>query len=355
MGKIRVLVVDDSALMRKTIREILESDSELEVIESAKDGVDALEKIARLNPDVITLDINMPNMDGRETLKRIMRDKPLPVVIVSSIVSEEAPLTFELLDMGAFDYVPKPGGTVSMNIKTVQLEIIRKVKNAYIYRNRIGTKKVIPRVTTQRVQQDLKERKLAEFVVVIGISTGGPSTLFDILQNVKAPSQDTAYLVVQHMPETFTPQLADRLSQFTPMEFKHVVNHEAIIGGFGYLAPGSWHMEMKVDKRLRLFKDDKYLYYPSVDALFKSCAEVYGDKAVGVLLTGIGKDGAIGLLEMKKRGAYTIAESEETAVVYGMPMEARDIGATNIILPSHKIANEIEKALNRIKFNSKLK
>lgn len=352
MEIIRVLVVDDSALMRKTIRELLESDSKIKVIESAKDGFDALEKIERLNPDVVTLDINMPNMDGKETLKRIMKDKPLPVVIVSSITTEEAPLTFELLDMGAFDYVPKPGGTVSLNIKAVQKEIVEKVKKAYIYRNRVGQKKITPRVAFSRKSPDNKQ--LAKYVVAIGISTGGPSTLFDILQNVKAPSDEIAYMVCQHMPETFTPQLAQRLGEFTPIPFRHASAHEPILGGYGYLAPGNWHMQVKVDKRIKLLKDANYLYYPSVDVLFDSVAEVFGANSVGVLLTGIGKDGANGLLKIRRAGGYTIAESQETAIVYGMPMEARDIGAAMSVLPSYDIAAEIDRALNKIKFNLKV-
>ncbi|MBD3795769.1 MAG: chemotaxis response regulator protein-glutamate methylesterase [Epsilonproteobacteria bacterium] len=356
MAKIKVLVVDDSALMRKAIREILEGDSEIDVIETAKDGYDALEKIHRLNPDVVTLDINMPNLDGRETLKKIMKEKPLPVVIVSSIVSEEAPLTFELLDMGAFDYVPKPSGTVSLNIKTVHAEIIKKVKNAYIYRNRVGKKTFIPRViSSTKTVIKAEDKKLAKYVVAIAISTGGPSTLFDVLQKVKAPQPDTAYLVVQHMPETFTAQLAKRLSEFTPIEFRHASSHEAIIGGYGYLAPGGHHMQIRIDERVRLFKDDKYLYYPSADVLFESVANVFGANSVGVILTGIGKDGATGLLSMKKKGAYTVAESEETAIVYGMPMEAKEIGAASIILPSYKIATEIDRALNKIRAKPNIK
>lgn len=347
MKKIRVLVVDDSAFMRKTIKEMLQSDSEIEVIDTARDGEEAIEKLYELSPDVITLDINMPVMDGQKALEIIMRERPTPVVILSSLTQEEADVTLSLLDMGAFDYVPKPGGTVSLNIKVVQNEVIQKVKKAYIYRNRVG-KKALPKRFNFKSSQ-VKERKLAEYVIAIGISTGGPGTLFDILENVEPPPPDTAYLVSQHMPETFTKSLADRLGNLTPINFRHAMQSEAILGGYGYLAPGNWHMSVTDTKRIKLLKDDNYLYYPSVDVLFSSVAKVFAPKAIGVILTGIGRDGANGLLEMKHRGCHTIAESKETAVVYGMPMEAKEIGAATTVLPSFKIAKEIDRALKLIK------
>jgi len=346
MRKIRVLVVDDSAFMRKALREILESDPDLEVIDTARNGREALEKIASVKPDVVTLDINMPLMDGKTALARIMEENPLPVVIVSSLTREEAPITMELLDMGAFDYVPKPSGTVSLDIHKVADEIVEKVKAAYRFRHRITQRRTFRREL--RASRKPTERKTAKFVVAIGISTGGPATLIDILQDCEA-DRESAYLVVQHMPPQFTPSLAQRLSEYTPINFHHASHGQAILGGYGYLAPGGWHMKITPERRIKLFKDDSYIYYPSVDVLFSSVAEVYCPNAIGVLLTGIGRDGAEGLLKMKERGCITLAESEETAVVYGMPAAAKELGAALEILPSYRIASAIRRHLRRLR------
>ncbi len=346
MNKIKVLVVDDSAFMRKALREILESDPQIEVIDIARNGKEAVEKVAKLKPDVVTLDINMPVMDGKEALRIIMEENPVPVVVVSSLTTEEAPITMELLDMGAFDYVPKPSGTISLDIHKVADEIIAKVKEAYRSRFRILAKK--PSRRFAKASFHPTKRGLAKFVVAIGISTGGPATLIDILQDCEV-DDETAYLVVQHMPPQFTPSLAKRLSEYTPIEFFHASHGQSVLGGYGYLAPGGWHMKVTPQKKIKLFKDDSYIYYPSVDVLFDSVAEVYCPNAVGVLLTGIGRDGAQGLLKMKNRGCITIAESEETAVVYGMPAAAKEIGAAMEILPAYKIASAIKRHLRKIK------
>ncbi len=346
MSKIKVLVVDDSAFMRKAIREILESDPDIEVIDVARNGLEAVDKVKSLNPDVITLDINMPIMDGKEALERIMEENPLPVVVVSSLTKEDAPITMELLDMGAFDYVPKPSGTISLDIHKVADEIVAKVKEAYRARFRIAKRRLVRRGSVSSFSP--AKRGVAKYVVALGISTGGPATLIDVLKDCEI-DEETSYLVVQHMPPQFTPSLAQRLSEYTPIKFFHASEGQSILGGYGYLAPGGWHMKITPTKRVKLFKDDSYIYYPSVDVLFDSVAEVFCPNAVGVLLTGIGRDGAQGLLKMKQRGCPTITESEETAVVYGMPAAAKELGAALEILPSYKIADSIKKFLRRIK------
>ncbi len=346
MKKIKVLVADDSAFMRKALKEILESDDQIEVIDTARNGKEAVEKVTKLKPDVLTLDINMPVMDGKEALKIIMEENPLPVVVVSSLTKEEAPITMELLDMGAFDYVPKPSGTISLDIHKVADEIIYKVKEAYRSRHRIIAKKPLKRLTKTPFLP--RQRGLASVVVAIGISTGGPATLIDVLQDCEI-YENTAYLVVQHMPPQFTPSLANRLSEYTPIKFFHASHGQSVLGGHGYLAPGGWHMKITNDKKIKLFKDDSYIYYPSVDVLFDSVADVYCPNAIGILLTGIGRDGAKGLLKMKNKGCFTIAESEETAVVYGMPAAAKEIGAATEILPAYKIASVVNRHLRRLK------
>ncbi len=346
MNKIKVLVADDSAFMRKALREILESDNQIEVIDTARNGKEAVDKVLKLHPDVLTLDINMPVMDGKEALKIIMEQNPLPVVVVSSLTTEEASITMELLDMGAFDYVPKPSGTISLDIHKVADEIIAKVKEAYRSRHRIVSKKPLKR--SFKTSFSPAKRNLANVVVAIGISTGGPATLIDVLQDCEI-YENTAYLVVQHMPPQFTPSLANRLSEYTHIKFFHASHGQSILGGYGYLAPGGWHMKATNDKKIKLFKDDSYIYYPSADVLFDSVADVYCPSAIGVLLTGIGRDGARGLLKMKNKGCFTIAESEETAVVYGMPAAAKEIGAAVEILPAYKIASAINRHLRRLK------
>ena len=345
---IKVMVVDDSAFMRKAIREILESDSEIKVVDVARNGEDMFNKLDNAQPDVITLDINMPVMDGKTTLEKMQEENiKIPVIIISSLTKEDAPITLELLDLGAFDYIPKPSGTISLDIKKVSDEIIAKVKNAYKNKNRF---KILPKFKRRKIaEHKVEEKKLAKNVVAIGISTGGPATMLDILQDVNEPDDDTAYLVVQHMPPQFTPSLAKRMTEYSPIEFFHAAPGQSILGGYGYLAPGGWHMMITKEKKVRLFKDDKYIYYPSVDVLFNSVADVFAPNAIGVLLTGIGRDGAEGLLKMKQMGCYTIAEDEETAVVYGMPRAAKEINAAIKILPSYKIARDINMKLKRMK------
>ncbi len=344
---IKVMVVDDSAFMRKAIKEILENDSEIKVVETARNGQDMFDKLDKAQPDVITLDINMPVMDGKAAIEKMREDNiKIPVIVISSLTKEDAPITLELLDLGAFDFVAKPSGTISLDINKVAEEIIAKVKNAYKNRRRI---RISPKFTRKRiVEHRVEDRKLAKYVVAIGISTGGPATLLDILQEINEPDDNTAFLVVQHMPPQFTPSLAKRLTEYSPMEFFHASPGQSILGGYGYLAPGGWHMMITKEKKVRLFKDDRYIYYPSVDVLFDSVADVYAPDAIGVLLTGIGKDGAAGLLKMKKNGCYTIAEDEETAVVYGMPRAAKEMGAAIKVLPSYKIARDINVVLRRM-------
>ncbi len=344
--EIKVLVVDDSAFMRKTIKELLESDYEIKVIDTAKNGQDAIDKLNYLKPDIVTLDIHMPIMNGRDALEIIMKKYPLPVIIISSLTQEDAPLALELLDIGAFDYVPKPGGTISLNIKKIQEEMITKVKKAYLYRKHINQRDLpLNRSFTHNLPST---KKYAKYVVVIGISTGGPTTMVNILQKVKPPDDNIAYLVAQHMPIEFTKSLAQRLNSVTPIPFKHANNGEAILGGYGYICPGNWHTKITSNMRVKLFKDDKFLYYPSIDILMDSVAEVYAPNAIGVILTGIGKDGAQGLLKMRQKGCYTIAESKESAVIYGMPKEADKIGAAQIVQHADNIHIDINRFINRL-------
>ncbi len=348
MSKIKVIVADDSAFMRKAISNILSEDPEIEVIGTARNGLDVLEKVKRLNPDVLTLDINMPVMDGRECLKLLMEQKPIPVVLVSSLTERDAPLTLELLDMGAFDFVLKPSGTVSLDIRKVGREIVEKVKNAARMKVRSSLKRKLYSHHHKVISDEVR------FCVAIGISTGGPKTLIDILEKI-IPDPNTCYLVAQHMPYQFTVSLAQRLSKITPIPFQLAENGLIVKGARGYLAPGGYNMSVTLDKRLRVSKFPDTTFKPCVDILFESVADVFGEKSIGVILTGIGDDGAKGLLKMFKKGAVTIAESEETAVVYGMPRAAKEIGAVRIIAPCYQISNRIVFELNKLKRGIKWK
>jgi len=350
MSKIKVMVVDDSALMRKLISEILSSDPSIEIVAKARNGLEALEKIPETDPDVITLDINMPIMDGVKALKQIMKEFPRPVVVISSLTQDEADITFKVLELGAVDYIPKPSGTISLDIKKISQEIIMKVKQA-------KTVKLdkIKRSALRKFDSYSKKLKFGEakYAVAIGISTGGPKTLIDILAQLQ-PDSETTYLVAQHIPPHFTSSLVERLNNYTPIPFERAESEMSLMGGKGYLAPGGWHISITCEKRIKITKRPlDAIFYPSVDVLFKSVAEVFKKDAIGILLTGIGSDGAKGLLKIKENGGITIAESEETAIVFGMPAAAIEIGAAQIIAPSYKIPREIERALFRLKRRDK--
>ncbi len=359
MGKIKVLIVDDSALMRKAIKEILLIDSSLEVVGSARDGEDAILKARELMPDVITMDINMPLMDGLTSMQYILTEFPnIAVLILSSLSQEGALTTFEALELGAFDYVAKPSGTVSSNIYIVGREIIEKVKAAYKYsrktsvRDRIIRCKEVARPAkavqnkTTSISTSSFVKKGASKVVVIGISTGGPNTLMEVLPKIP-PNLNAAIIIVQHMPPAFTWTFAKRINDASSFDIKEAEIGDKIVNGNGFLAPGGFQLLVRKEV-VRLTSTPKTLFMPSVNVTMESILECYGGKnVIGVLMTGMGDDGADAMVKIRKAGGITIAEDESTAVVFGMPREAIERGGAEIIAPSHKIANEIVKAVNK--------
>lgn len=354
--KIRVLVVDDSALMRKMLREILESDPEIEVIATARDGEDALEKARKLEPDVITLDVNMPGMDGLTVLKHIVEEEICPVVMVSSLTQEGAEITFQALELGAFDYVAKPGGTISLNLKQVADEIIEKVKAAakkkliFYKLLKRGKKRILPRrkiikPSISEIEEIAKEVPVA---VAIGASTGGPKTLMDIITELPA-DLPAAIFIVQHMPPSFTNSFAKRLDTYSQIFIKEAEAGDIVKKSCGYLGKGGYHLLLKKGSeiiRVRLSTNPPHLFMPSVDIMMESVLNVFGRNTIGVLLTGMGDDGANAMVKIRKAGGITIAESEETAIVFGMPKEAIERGGAEIVAPSYQIAEEIIKAVN---------
>lgn len=356
-GKIRVLIADDSALMRKALKEIIMTDPDIEVVGTARDGQDAVEKVHDLKPDVVTMDINMPIMDGLTSMQYILHDYPeMPVLIISSLTTEGALTTFEALELGAFDYIPKPSGTVSSDIYIVGREIIQKIKLAYKSANRKSIRERARRLSTtdsaKKTVSVLKTGMTAgtglSKVVVIGVSTGGPGTLMEVIPMLPADLK-ASLIVVQHMPPTFTSSFAKRLDEACRFPFKEAEAGDVLQDGRGYLAPGGYQLLVRREGgMLRLSNNPKTIFMPSVNVTMESVLDAYGGKnVIGVLMTGMGDDGADAMVKIRKAGGITIAEDESTAVVFGMPREAIERGGAEIIAPSYRIANEIVRAVNR--------
>ncbi|QEP43769.1 chemotaxis-specific protein-glutamate methyltransferase CheB [Ectothiorhodospiraceae bacterium BW-2] len=346
----KVLIVDDSALMRKKIREILQEGGDFE-LDTARDGRDALEKMPQFRPDVVTLDINMPIMDGLTCLAHIMAlESPPPVVMVSSLTEEGALTTFEALELGAFDYVAKPGGTVSLNIRDVEQEIVAKVKAAAKSRRRKVARGggLRERLRQQRVEHNESSVSTSgadvKGLVVIGVSTGGPSTLEEILPLLPA-AFPWPVLVAQHMPGRFTAVFARRLDGRCQMAVKEVDSPMALRPGEIYIARGD--ADVKIGRRKGVLMalsvpQNSALWHPCVDRMVESAMEYFSPKQlVGVQLTGMGYDGAEQMAKLHQKGGRTIAEAEESAVVFGMPKELIERGGATEVLPANKVAAQL--------------
>jgi two-component system chemotaxis response regulator CheB len=346
---IKLLIVDDSALMRKVIREFFEAEGDFQ-IEVARNGKEAIEKNLSFEPDVITLDINMPEMDGLTALAHIMNTRPVPVVMVSSLTEEGAIATFEALNLGAVDYVAKPGGTISLNISEVKDEIISKVRVAA--RARLRKSSLVKKIKEDgdKVRNAANNNSLASYderIVLIGVSTGGPRTLEEILVSIPGDFP-IPIIIAQHMPAKFTKSFADRLNSICELSVVEVDKPMAVDIGTIFIGMGG--SDVILSRRGgRLFVQPKpenssFLWHPSVELLGRSALEHCDPKKIiGVMLTGMGYDGSDSFTEIKKRGGRTIAESEESAVVFGMPRELIEKGGATLILPANKIASQLIK------------
>ena len=348
---IRVLVVDDSALMRRQLSQILTDAGDFEIA-LARNGADAVAMNESFLPDVITLDINMPEMDGITALSLIMAERPVPVVMVSSLTEKGALATFEALNLGAVDYIAKPGGTISLRIDDIRVELVAKVRAAA--KARLKTRRNIIPVPSSPVIKvpppsptaaPIRRGVARDGIVIIGVSTGGPRTLEDILPHLP---EDLPWpvIVAQHMPPAFTLSFAQRLD--TQCKLKVVENSTPMPLAAGTIYIGKGGADTLVTTRsgtltvLPKPEDNKYLWHPSVELLGRSVLEHYDPKRiVAVMLTGMGFDGAEAFTEIKNQGGRTIAESEESAVVFGMPAELIDKGGASLILPADKIATQI--------------
>ncbi len=353
-NKIKVLVVDDSALMRKLLSKILESDPAIEVIGTAPDGAFALKKIAGLKPDVVTLDVEMSGMDGITALQHIMHDHPLPVVIISSLTQEGAETTVECLELGAIDFVPKPSGTISLDIERQAQKIISKVKDAALVnpaklkvRKSIRTIHLLAQEETWPLPEP--DTKLGK-AVVIGISTGGPQSLIDMLPLLPADFPAPVFLV-QHMPSGFTKSFADRLNSICRIKVEEAKSGEVVQSGKVYVAPGGIHLS--VAKRglgegaiTHISSEPgNASNKPSVDVMMISAAKLYGKNTVGVIMTGMGNDGTAGMKMIKSKGGRTIAQDENSSVIFGMPNSAIQANCVDTIRPLHEIPSAIMQAL----------
>lgn len=339
MRKIKVLIVDDSPLIRKILCEILGSDPEIEVVGTASDPYIARDKVLKVNPDVITLDVEMPRMDGISFLKRLMRYRPLPVVMISSYTQKNCALTIEALSIGAVDFVTKPAsGDITKGMSKLSQEIIQKTKSAA----RVKLEAVLlkqPAKTVTLSPLSLHNDQL----IVIGASTGGSYAIQYILSRM--PADTPGITIALHMPERYTKIFAERMNQMCSMEVKEAKEGDFLKKGLALIARGGKHMMIKrrVNGLYTTLYDGPPVgnLKPSIDMLFKSAAECAGSKAIGVILTGMGMDGAKGMLEMKEAGAYTIAQDENTSLIYGMPRAAVQMEAAQEVVPLQQIPERI--------------
>lgn len=326
---IRVLIVDDSAVVRKVLSEIINREPDMEVVATAPDPYSARDKLVLLKPDVMTLDIEMPRMDGISFLRRVMHYFPVPTIIVSSVTSAGCAVSMKALELGAVNVIPKPNDAFSVHsIEEVLIDSIRsaaKVKlNNIISKERSETVKGL-REDTQIVTTNK--------IIAIGASTGGTEAIKDVL--CKLPIDTPAILIVQHMPAAFTAAFADRLNALSKITVKEAKDGDSVLPGIALLAPGDFHMVVKREggRYIVRLKKGPFVWHqrPAVDVLFHSVAENAGLNSVGILLTGMGKDGASGMLAMRRNGAKTIAQSEESCVVFGMPKAAIDVQAVEYV------------------------
>jgi len=326
--RIRVLVVDDSALVREILTRELSRDPEIEIVGTAPDPYIARDKIVALRPDVLTLDIEMPRMDGLTFLRKLMHHFPMPVIVVSSLTPKGGEIALEALDAGAVEVMCKPGAAYSVGDMSVAL--IDKIKACA----RVTVAKREKKALVAGAPQRLSMSRTTHKVVAIGASTGGTEALTTVLTAL--PPDAPGIVIVQHMPEHFTRSFANRLNELCAMEVKEAENNDTVVPGRVLLAPGNYHMLLRRNGAVYCVEVKQgplvSRHRPSVDVLFKSVAKYAGKNAVGVLLTGMGADGADGLLEMKKQGALTIAQDEATSIVFGMPKEAIARGAADHVV-----------------------
>ncbi|MCC6544083.1 MAG: chemotaxis response regulator protein-glutamate methylesterase [Nitrospirae bacterium] len=348
LGPVKVLVVDDSAFMRKAISGMLNSDPDIRVIGEAVDGEDAVLKVKSLVPDVVTMDIEMPKLNGLDALRHLMKNMPVPVIMVSSLTEQGAKQTMMALEIGAVDYVPKHLSGNIININNIKADICSKVK--LVGRSGYKMKKLADTWPATVLTPDCGLRKhVNRFkVVIIGSSTGGPKSLHDVIPRLPK-NFPAGVLIVQHMLPLFTAQFAERMGELSQMEVKEAQDNDIIRPGLALIAKGGAHLIVERGRtgevHVKLKNEPKTVHMPSVDIAMESVARTFAEHALGVIMTGMGQDGCEGLKMIKQMKGMAMAQDEETSVIFGMPKAAIDSGVVDKIVPLESIADEIIKMM----------
>ncbi len=351
MAKIRVLIIDDSALVRSVLSQIIGAQSDMEVVGAAPDPLVAREMIRALNPDVLTLDVEMPRMDGLDFLEKLMRLRPTPVVMVSSLTERGADVTIRALELGAVDFVAKPKLGIATGMQDLSAAICDKIRVASKVRmHRRATAKA---PSAEKPAPDCQDNAIrfsrvsTEKLIVIGASTGGTEAIREVL--TRLPADCPGVLITQHMPAGFTRSFAARMDSLSRIAVSEAADGERVLPGHAYIAPGDRHLRLaKSGSNYVIALDDSEpvnRHRPSVEVMFRSVAAIAGSNALGVMLTGMGRDGAAAMLEMRKAGSFNIAQDEATCVVFGMPREAIAAGAVDEVLPVTEIASRLLRQL----------
>lgn len=352
MKCIKVLVIDDSALIRKMLTQIIDEQPDMKVVGTAADPLIAREMIRSLDPDVLTLDVEMPKMDGLDFLERLMRLRPMPVVMVSTLTERGSEFTLRALELGAIDFVSKPRFDVVNSLKAYGDEIADKIRAAAVAR--IRQRPVVPAVVARPVESvstmTARRGGYVDKLIIIGASTGGTEAIKDVLMGM--PPDCPGILIAQHMPKAFTKSFADRLDGLCRIRVKEAEDGERVMPGHAYVAPGDQHLLVRrtASNYVVSLSSEAPVnrHRPSVEVLFLSAARVVGANAVGVMLTGMGKDGATAMFEMKQAGSWNIAQDEATSVVFGMPKEAIASGGVDEVVPLGTIADRVLRAIGRV-------
>jgi len=345
---IKVLIVDDSAMVREILQERLSQESGIEVVGTASDAYDARDKIVKLHPDVLTLDVEMPKMTGVEFLRRLMPQYPLPVVMVSSLTQKGKRIALESLEAGAIDFVAKPSANLGRGLNNMVMELCTKIKIASTANVSHWKKKRQAFPSEQQSLVSAKLKKVKSTVIAIGASTGGIEAITEIVS--KLPVSSPGVVIVQHMPPMFTTMFANRLNVKTGLLVKEADDGDIVLPGQVYVAPGDKQLRIKKTGgtySVKITDEEKVCgHRPSVEVMMQSMAKSIGANGIGIMLSGMGSDGANGMLAMRQAGARTIAQDQATSVVYGMPKEAYDRGGVEQVLPLQKIAGGIVKLLS---------
>jgi two-component system chemotaxis response regulator CheB len=342
--RISVLIVDDSALVRRMLTEMLSSDPHITVLGTAHDAYDAREKIKALNPDVLTLDVEMPRMDGLTFLRNLMRLRPMPVIMVSSLTERGAEVTLDALSIGAVDYLAKPKIDLAATLGDYKQELIGKIRAAAGARVRASAPSFALSAEAAAIKQGpQRQLRTTERIIAIGASTGGTEAIKEVLINM--PPDTPGILITQHIPKLFSGAFARRMDSCCQLSVCEAEDGQQVLRGHVYIAPGDQHLLLVRDGARYVCRLDPgppvNRHKPSVDVLFRSVAQTAGRNAIGVILTGMGKDGAVGLKEMREAGSRTIAQDEATSIVWGMPGEAVSIGGAADVLPLNEICARV--------------